>query len=177
MEQHGFIHSKMDVKILILYVMARLQYPVDVQQLYELCYQDDCLSYFDLREVIPELVSGGHLAQAADQTLSITDKGRETGAAVEDSLAIPVARRAGAAVEKFNRAAQRSRLIQTEILEREGGDYAAVMGLDDDRGRLMTLELIAPTRSQARRLAATFQDRAEHVFQAVMSALLDGAED
>ena len=61
MEQQGFIHNTMDVKVLILYTMARIECPADVQQIYELCYQDDCLSYFDLREALPQMVESGHL--------------------------------------------------------------------------------------------------------------------
>ena len=49
MEKHGFIHNMMDVKVLILYVTARVDCPVTAQTIYELCYQDDCLSYFDVQ--------------------------------------------------------------------------------------------------------------------------------
>ena len=45
MEQHGFIQDMLDVKVLILFVMAKLSYPVSLQKIYELCYQDDKLSY------------------------------------------------------------------------------------------------------------------------------------
>ena len=44
MQRLGFIHDMMDVKALILFVMARAGYPVNVQQSYELSFQDDCLS-------------------------------------------------------------------------------------------------------------------------------------
>ena len=50
--EKGFIHDMLDVKILILYVMARVMYPVDLQKIYELAYQDDCLSYFDLAQAV-----------------------------------------------------------------------------------------------------------------------------
>ena len=176
MEQHGFIHSMMDVKVLILFVMARVLYPVDVQKIYELCYQDECLSYFDVREAVPQMVDSGHLEQHEDGTITITEKGREAGEVVEDSLAYPVAQRAQQAVERFNREVKRDSLIRTEILPRSGGDFSVIMGLDDDLGSLMTLELMAPTQQQARRLAATFHDHAEALYQTVMTVLLDQAE-
>ena len=50
MERHGFVHDMLDVKVLILYIMARVAYPVDLQKIYELSYQDDGLSYFDVAE-------------------------------------------------------------------------------------------------------------------------------
>ena len=34
MEQHGFIQDMLDVKVLILFVMAKLSYPVTLQTIY-----------------------------------------------------------------------------------------------------------------------------------------------
>ena len=63
MEQHGFIQDMLDVKVLILFVMAKLSYPVSLQKIYELCYQDDKLSYFDVSVAVPQMVQSGHLEQ------------------------------------------------------------------------------------------------------------------
>lgn len=177
MQRHGFIHSMMDVKVLILYVTARVQYPVDDQKIYELCYQDECLSYFDVCEAIPQMVESGHLERRADGNYIITEKGRETSAVVEDSLAYPVAQRAKKAVEQFNRQVKRSGLVRAETLERVNGDYSVIMGLDDELGSLMTLELMAPTRQQANKLASIFRDHAEEIFQTIMTVFLEEDEN
>ena len=71
MQRLGFIHDMLDVKVLVLFVMARVSYPVNIQQIYELCYQDDCLSYFDVCTAVPEMVTSGHLKELEDQTLSL----------------------------------------------------------------------------------------------------------
>ena len=36
MQRLGFIHDMLDVKVLILFVMSKVSYPVNVQQIYEL---------------------------------------------------------------------------------------------------------------------------------------------
>ena len=84
----------MDVKVLILFVMARVNYPVNMQQIYELCYQDDCLSYFDVCTAIPEMVKSGHLKQVENDCYEITDKGKADGSLTEDSIAYTVKCRA-----------------------------------------------------------------------------------
>ncbi len=76
MQRLGFIHDMMDVKVLVLFVMARVNYPVTAQQIYELCYQDDCLSYFDVCTAVPEMVHSGHLRELENQSYEITEKGR-----------------------------------------------------------------------------------------------------
>ena len=111
MEQHGFIQDMLDVKVLILFVMAKLSYPVSLQKIYELCYQDDKLSYFDVSVAVPQMVQSGHLEQLPDETYRITDKGREHEEITCDAIAYPVMQRALTAVQRFNNQMQRKCLI------------------------------------------------------------------
>ena len=173
MQRLGFIHDMLDVKVLILFVMARVSYPVTSQEIYELCYQDDCLSYFDVCTAIPEMVKSGHLKELEDQKYCITDKGKADGSLTEDSIAYTVKQRAENAVAKFNRQIRRSSFVKTQIIPRESGDFSVIMALDDEVGNLMTLELVAPDQRQAVRLGKLFETKAEMVYNLTMSALLD----
>lgn len=176
MERHGFIHDILDVKILILYVMSLVEEPVSAQTIYELCYQDECLSYFDVQEAIPQMVESGHLEKNQDDCYSITDKGRETEEITQDAIAFPVKQRARSAVEKLNRTTKRDQFLRTEIRKKENGEYSVVMGLDDLQGPLMNLELTMPNLQQARKLEAAYRRNAEAVYQSVMIGLLEEAE-
>ena len=176
MERRGFIHDILDVKILILYVMSLVEEPVSAQTIYELCYQDECLSYFDVQEAIPQLVRLGHMVEESFDRYAITDKGRETVDITQDSVAFPVKERAKQAVESHNRKAKRDQFLRTEIVQRENGEYAVHLGLSDFQGTLMDLELTAPTLPQARKLERAYRKNAEIVYQSVMVALLEEAE-
>lgn len=177
MQRLGYIHDMMDVKVLILFVAARSNYPMTMQEIYELCYQDECLSYFDVCTAIPEMVTSGHLQQADEQRYEITDKGRQDGKLTEDSIAFTVKQRAEDAVAKFNRQLRRSSYIKTQVLPRENGEYSVIMALDDDQGNLMTLELLAPDRRQALRLSKLFEQRAEDVYNMTMTVLLEDEDE
>lgn len=177
MQRLGFIHDMLDVKVLILFVMARVNYPVDTQQIYELCYQDDCLSYFDVCTALPEMVSSGHLEQTENECYEITEKGREDGATTENSIAYTVRQRAENAVARFNRQIRRSSFVKTQILPRENGDFSVIMSLDDEVGNLMTLELLAPNQRQAIRLSKLFEKKAEAVYNLTMAELLDDEDE
>ena len=173
MQRLGFIHDMLDVKVLILFVMARVSYPVNSQEIYELCYQDDCLSYFDVCTAIPEMVKSGHLKELEDQKYEITEKGKADGSLTEDSIAYTVKRRAENAVAKFNRQIRRSSFVKTQIIPRDSGDFSVIMALDDEVGNLMTLELVAPDQRQAVRLSKLFEKKAEMVYNLTMAELLD----
>lgn len=173
MQRLGFIHDMLDVKVLILFVMARASYPVNSQEIYELCYQDDCLSYFDVCTAIPEMVKSGHLKELEDQKYEITEKGKADGSLTEDSIAYTVKQRAENAVAKFNRQIRRSSFVKTQIIPRDSGDFSVIMALDDEVGNLMTLELVAPDQRQAVRLSKLFEKKAEMVYNLTMAELLD----
>ena len=177
MRRLGFIHDMLDVKVLILFVMARVSYPVNMQEIYELCYQDECLSYFDVCTAVPEMVKSGHLKELENDCYAITDKGRGDGSLTEDSIAYTVKQRAENAVDRFNRQIRRSSFVRTHIVPRESGDFSVVMSLDDEVGNLMTLELVAPDQRQAVRLAKLFENKAENVYNLTMTELLDEEDE
>ncbi len=177
MKRLGFIHDMMDVKVLILFVAARADYPMTMQEVYELCYQDDCLSYFDVCTAIPEMVASGHLAQVDEERYEITEKGRRDGELTADSIAFTVKQRSENAVEKFNRQLRRSSFVKTQIIPRENGDCSVIMSLDDELGNLMTLELMAPNQRQAVRLGKLFEKKAEFIYSMTMAELLDEEDD
>jgi len=173
MQRLGFIHDMMDVKVLILFVAARVQYPLTSQELYELCYQDECLSYFDVCTAIPEMVASGHLTEVSEGRYEITDKGREAGALTEDSIAYTVKQLAENAVARYNRQIRRSSFVKTQITPRPSGDFSVVLSLDDETGNLMTMELMAPDQRQAVRLSRLFEKKAENLYHLTMAELLD----
>ncbi len=172
MEGRGFIRDMLDVKLLVLYIMARVLYPVDLQKLYELAYQDDCLSYFDLAQAVPQMVESGHLELLEDGCYAITAHGREAETVTEDAVAFPVRQRAQAAVERYNRERHRSGYVKTAVVPREGGDFAVRLSLNDEVSDLLRLELMAPTQRQAYRLAHAFAQCAESLYRSIMDQLL-----
>ncbi|MGM9603657.1 MAG: DUF4364 family protein [Faecousia sp.] len=177
MQRLGFIHDMLDVKVLILFVMSRVGYPATSQQIYELCYQDDCVSYFDVCTAIPQMVKSGHLVEKEPDLYEITEKGRADGSLTQDSIAYTVRCRAENAVNRFNRQLRRSSFVKTQVIPREGGDCSVIMALDDESGNLMTLELLAPNQRQAVRLGKLYEKKAEIIYNMIMAELLDDEDE
>lgn len=176
MAKHGFINDMLDVKLLILYVTDKLLYPVDTQTLYELCLQDDKLSYFDVMQAVPQMVETGHLAETEGGYV-ITDKGRETAAITKASLAFPVQQRASRAIERFNREIRRESFTRTEVLEQPNGEALAVMHLDDELGSLITIEYTCPSSRQAAFLTKAFPGKADKLYQTITEILTAKEEE
>jgi hypothetical protein len=177
MQRLGFIHDMMDVKVLILYVTARSSYPLNVQEIYELCYQDDCLSYFDVCTAVPQMVATGHLEQVEEEKYVITEKGRQQGELTADTVAFTVKQRVENAVNRYNRQLRRKGFVKTSVQERPAGDYSVFMELNDELGNLMKLEIMAPDQRQAMRLSKLLEKKAESVYNLTVTELLDGEDE
>ena len=177
MQRLGFIHDMMDVKVLILYVAARSSYPMTAQEVYELCYQDECLSYFDVCTALPQMVESGHMQQVDEDRYEITEKGKADGKLTEDSIAFSVKQRAENAVSRFNRQLRRRSFVKSQVIPRDNGDFSVIMSLDDEMGNLMTLELVAPNQRQAIRLGRLYEQKAEILYNLTMSELLDNTDE
>ena len=111
MQRLGFIHDMLDVKVLILFVTSRANYPMTVQEIYETCYVDDCLSYFDVCTAIPEMATTGHLKVVEGDKYIITQQGREDGITTADSIAFTVRQKAEKLINRFNRQLKRSSFV------------------------------------------------------------------
>lgn len=66
----GFIHEKLDIKILILYILRRLPGTVDPETLAELCQCDSGVGYFDYSDCLADLVDTGHITESERATVS-----------------------------------------------------------------------------------------------------------
>ena len=117
-ERTGFIHDKLDIKFLILYLMARVASPVDFATLADLTFCDDGVEYFDFAASVAELVETGHL-QLEGERYTITEKGRRNGKICESSLAFSVRRKCDRNLARVNGVLRRDAQVRAEILPRE----------------------------------------------------------
>lgn len=172
MSRPGFIHDKLDIKFLLLYLMARVAAPVDFTTLAELSFCDDGVTYFDFAESLSELVATDHLT-LTDERYAITEKGRRNGAICEDNLPPSVRQRCDRNLSRVNAVLRRDAQIRTELLPRPDGSVTLRMILDDDKGNLMTLDILTVSESQASRLAERFRAQPEKLYLGVLQVLLD----
>ncbi len=173
MLRHGFIHDKLDIKFLILYIMARVASPIDFHALTELTMCDDGVDYFEFAEAVSELVETGHLT-LENGLYSITEKGRTNGTACESSLPYTVKQKSAVRLAQVNGVLRRNAQVRACVEDRPEGGYGVRMELDDNTGNLFTLELFCGSQEQAERLATGFRTQPERVYNDVITALLEG---
>ena len=168
----GFIHDKLEIKILILFILARISAPVDFDTLTELSLCDDGISYFDYSECVAELVKTEHL-DFIDNKYSLTEKGKRNGTATERNIPYSVRM----AAEK-NAAAASAMIMRDSMLKashslREDGSCTVNLSLSDTLGEMISVSTYAATEEQAEMIERGFRKRAEYVYTKLMKFILD----
>jgi len=168
---YGFIHEKIDIKVLILFIMRRLFEPITFEALTELTLFDGGISYFDYSECVADLVRTGHLRFEGD-AYSITDKGMHNGGVVENNLPYSVRIKAENRASMFRALQGREAMIETSSAENPDGGFVVNLALSDGVGEIVKMELYTVNESQARSLEKGFRKNAEGIYHAIMEMLL-----
>ena len=176
MARHGFIHDKLDIKMLELYLLDHAAGPVTPDTLAELAMSHEGVEYFDFAEATAELVETGHFL-FTEEGYVITEKGRENSAACESSLPFSVRRRCDEKLLGVNAALRRKAQVRGERLETADGTARVKLSLNDEQGNLMTLELFCPTPDQGDKFVAAFRAKPEQVYKEVLETLMRAGEE
>lgn len=172
----GFIHGKLDIKLLILYLTSRLAGPVDFSTLTDLAMCDDGVDYFQYAEAVSELVASGHLEQN-DELYAITDKGRRNISAGESSLSLVIRKRCDQRLIPLNNAIQRKAQVRAILEERDSGGCAVRLTLDDKDAPIFELSLWAPSLETGQQIADKFRAHPERVYNGILGVLLSDSEN
>ncbi|MGM9661930.1 MAG: DUF4364 family protein [Oscillospiraceae bacterium] len=173
----GFVHEKLDIKFLILYVASRVAEPVPFEDMLELSMCDDGFGYFDFSDCLAELVATEHLS-LQDGLYAITEKGRRNSGICESSLAYSVRLKADRKLREFNERLRRRSLVRSEVTPRDNGTYTVSLSFSDDVANLLTLELMVTQKEQAEALCRRFKkDPAKVYGQLVRTLLYDEHKD
>ena len=79
------MQEKLDIKILILFILRRLPETVESETLANLALSDGGVGYFEYAECLAELEDSGHLERQG-RMIRLTEKGARNGSIVESSL-------------------------------------------------------------------------------------------
>ncbi len=176
MARTGFIQNELDVKLLVLYIMARTAGPITFLQLLDVALCDAGVDYFSLTQAVGHLVETGHLEQEGE-LYAITEKGRRNSEICESSLPYSVRMHCDENLVKLNDVLRRAALVQTGLVPNGDGTCTVRLYLADDSGPLMELKVLYPSQKQGQALTARFQEEPEALYHKIMALLGEQAGD
>ena len=176
MTRMGFIQDELDLKLLVMYIMARAAGPITFLQLYDIALCDAGVDYFSLNQAVQHLVTTGNLQKDGD-LFSPTEKGRRNSEICETSLPYSVRLRCDKNLSVCNRALRRKNQVKSSTEPRANGTYTVSLSLDDDMGNVMDLKLMVPREDMGKILAARFRKAPEKLYSEIIDLLLNRDED
>lgn len=169
MDRFGFIHEKLDIKILILFILRRLPGTVDPETLLELCQCDGGIGYFDYSDCLSELVENGHIAQDEDG-YRITEKGAKNADTVESSLPYSVRTKAAKLLAPVAERLRRAAMLTARHEITDGGCLVE-LAMSDGKGEVLHLRMLCAGEDQARLIEKNFRRGAEGYYQDIAALL------
>lgn len=170
MARVGFIQDELDLKLLVLYIMARVAAPVTFFQLLDLALCDAGVDYFSLTQVVTHLVETEHLAKE-EERYSITEKGRHNSEICESSLPFSVRRRCDENLIKVNDALRQEQQIQASLSPNQDGTFTVNLYFGDENGPLLEMKVLSPTCARGDALVARFKQEPEQMYHKIMDVL------
>lgn len=156
----GFIQGKLEIKLLLLYILCRTEAPVPLDTLADVALCDPGVTYFDLSSALAELTESDHVT-LSDQLYQITDKGRKNGTITEDHLPYSVRLRCDHRLAEINRQLRYDRRVHAEVIRKADDRFQVSLVLDGEREPEFTLTLLRDTKEEAERLEAHFRRNPE----------------
>ena len=176
MIRYGFIHTKEDIKFLVLFAMDLLPFPVTFETVVDLItWCDDGFGYFELSEAFYEMIPTGHIDESIEngaKLYAITDKGLRNSRICESSLPYSVRLRCDKNLAACNRHLRRKSQVKASTEKRPNGTYTVRLELSDDMGSVMDLRLAIPREDMAAMLTERFQKSPERLYGEIMRALM-----
>jgi hypothetical protein len=168
-ERHGFIHEKLDIKLLILFILRRLPAEIDPEKLSDLVLIDGGIGYFDYKDCLADLVETAQVEQTEDG-VRVTAKGSRNGEILESTLPYSVRRKAERAIAPVAEELRRSAMI---LANHEVGEYGVTvyLAVDDGVGSIFDLKILAADETQAKRIEKNFKRNAEAYYNRFITEL------
>ncbi len=171
MVRYGFIHTKEDIKFLVLFAMDLLPFPVTFETVVDLItWCDDGFGYFELSEAFYEMIPTGHIDESTENGVkhyTITEKGREATRIFEKQLPYPVREAAQRSALRVVRQIRRDAAIHTSVTEHGEHDLTVRMEME----QVFAIEMAVVSHEQATMLERTFKNNAEAIYQKLLGVM------
>ena len=169
MDRFGFIHEKLDIKILILFILRRLPGTVSRETLTELIQCDGGIGYFDFSDCLYELTETGMVIEDEDG-YRVSERGAEAGETVESSLPFSVRKKAEKMLAPEAERLRRLAMLTAEHELCDGGCFVT-LAMSDGEGEIIRMKLLTSGEEQAARMEKYFKRNAENIYHSMIEML------
>ena len=169
MEGFHPMQEKLDIKILILFILRRLPEAVSGVTLSNLALGDGAVGYFEYAECLAELEDSGHVTRDGSM-YAITEKGNRNCEIVESSLPFTLRSRLEKKLTPMAESMRRRAMITAEHTDTPAG-CRVHLSLADEMGSIIDMSMICGGEEHAKTIEENFRGRAEELYGRIVNML------
>lgn len=166
-----------NVKILVLYLMQNIGYPMDFVKLNEIVMQTDYILYLDFAQAFYQMVDDDLIAEAGEEDgvklYQITSKGILVSETLRSDILPSLLDKSLSAALRYLDFTKRGVVAKCESSKRADGRYDFSCRLVERDVVIFSTTLVVDSAERAERLKDNFRDRPEVIYRG-MYALLEG---
>lgn len=170
----GGLRSKMDIKLLILYLLDQLETALPVRIVSDVITDRELANYFEAMDAISELQETGNLTVSSidgQEALTITEKGTSAVEYVEEDLPKSVRDTALETARRFLRLDRHAKENDVTITP-DGDGFNVSFSLKTGDTKLMELNMYVVSRDQAELLKDHYLEDPTHLYSSILTALM-----
>lgn len=166
-------------KLMILYILSRVNFPLTNAQLTAFILEKEYTNYFNIQRAISELIDDAFISVKIIRNSSlyrITESGKETLLFFDNLIS------SGIKEDIENYLAQNKYELQEEVstpadyYQVKKGEFAARLRVIERESHIIDLTLTVTTEEEAARVCSNWKEKSSEAYAYLMSLLLDSKE-
>lgn len=163
-------------KLIILYILSRVNFPLTNAQLTAFILEKEYTNYFNIQRAISELIDDSFIETKTirNSTLyRIMENGKETLLLFDNLISSGIKEdiEAYLALNKYE--LQEEVSSQAELYQMKKGEYAAHLKVIERDTSIIDLTLVVTTEEEAIRLCNNWREKSSDIYAFLMSSLLE----
>jgi len=168
--------TSMLYKLIILYILRRVNFPLTNAQLTAFILEKEYTNYFNIQQAISELIDDSYISTKTIRNSSnylITESGTETLLLFDNMISSGIKEDIQNYLREKKYELQEEVSTPADFYQIKKGEFAAHMSVIERETSIIDLTLVVTTSDEASMICNNWREKSSDVYSYLMSALLD----
>jgi predicted transcriptional regulator len=166
-------------KLILLYVIDKLNMPVSNLQITKIVLENRFMNYFFFQQFLTELCEEGHLIpeNVDEKTFyTISQKGRDTLNYFLNRIPLGVKKRIDETISSIRKNIKNETLITADFIPESEKEFIVSCKVNEDNFALIDLKISVGTKSDARLICSNWKKHSQEIYSEIVKSLIKNRE-
>lgn len=163
-------------KLMILYILSRVNFPLTNAQLTAFILEKEYTNYFNIQRAISELIDDAYISTKTIRNSSlyrITESGTETLLFFDNMISSGIKEDIETYLQKNKYELQEEVSTSADFYQVKKGEFAAHLSVIERSTPIIELTLVVTTEEEASKLCNNWREKSSDVYSYLMAVLLE----